>query len=378
MKTKNGILILSLAILFACGEKQNSLKDKPIPGNPASAIMPDSALLQVDTAHLHTLRDSNLALFQFSELQGHYKDAMQYNAQYRLYNDSVLKVQRNRGIARIRATYDHETLIGRQQQLALKKSRSQTTSFILLSLCLSVSGALLLLHQHRMIRKVRNAHEAQKRIRELSAQIALNQLTIRSNEYFLQTTTGQLEQQTGLENLLREQQADIIRVNETNAQLLRDNTQLESEIKKHTPLLRDDNTQQPDIDLLVEEHKLLQEKETCLLKQLKQQLDIINPSQKHLQTITPEEEKELSDKLETIFPDFVAYLKKTFPNLSGLDLITCCLLKLQFTIPQIAHITGVDATSVSKRKLRIKEKMQISQPDLWEKFSSLDAYLLLY
>jgi hypothetical protein len=272
MKYLYGIAFISLALLFACGEKENIPKGGSKSVDLISAISPDSALLHVDTAHLYALRDSNLALYEQSKQQEHYQQAVRYNAQYRLYNDSILQVQRNRELADVRAAYDYEKLTGDQNQLALEKIEIQTMWMTVLAVCLCIGGGALLFYQRGLIRKERAIREAKRHLQELTEQIALNQRIIRSNENLIQTINGQLK---GLPR-----------------------------------------------------------------------------------PVTPEEGRQLMDETEEIHSGFVEDLHRTFPNLSDLDILACCLVKLNFTTSEIAVIMGVDVASVSKRKLRMKEHMR--------------------
>lgn len=375
MKKLYGLLFLSLTLLFNCKEKENTPKDRSETIDPISAVMPKSRLLYVDSIHLYALRDSNFTLYQLSKQQGKYQEAMRYNAEYRLYNDSILKIQRNRELAEIRAAYNHEKLIGEKNQLTLEKTRIQTFWLTVLITCLIIGGTVTLLYQRRMIRKIRAIRNASKRLQELTDEIAWNRLTIQSNENLILTISEQLDQQIELEEHIHEQQADIKRINKINEQLRAHNKRLENEVKKHSSLSQEIITEQVDLDHLLEENRILESKEKYFLELLIRKLNVAGSLKQNPRSVTPEESKQLMDETETIYPGFVTYLRKTFPKLSDLDLLTCCLIKLKFTIPQIALITNIDIASVSKRKLRIKETMRLMIPDIWDKGESLDLYI---
>ncbi|MDR2970181.1 MAG: hypothetical protein LBV32_11360, partial [Tannerellaceae bacterium] len=59
------------------------------------------------------------------------------------------------------------------------------------------------------------------------------------------------------------------------------------------------------------------------------------------------------------------------------ELLTCCLIKLRFSISNIAIITGIAAASVSIRKRRIWKKIETEQPGIWEKYPSLNAWIYM-
>ncbi|MDD4661490.1 MAG: hypothetical protein PHF73_12670, partial [Massilibacteroides sp.] len=118
-----------------------------------------------------------------------------------------------------------------------------------------------------------------------------------------------------------------------------------------------------------------QQKENYFLDMLIHRLQMIGSLKEDPRPVTSEEGEQLMEEMESIHHDFVTYLHQTFPKLSNLDLLTCCLIRLKFSIPQIALITAIDITSVSKRKLRIKETMREVKPDIWNGGESLDLYI---
>ncbi|MDR0748887.1 MAG: hypothetical protein LBF62_04875 [Tannerellaceae bacterium] len=361
MKYLYTIAFICMALLFVCGE--------------LSAAMPGSALLHVDTAHLYALRDSNLALYEQSKRQGQYRQAVEYNAQYRLYNDSILQVRRNRELAGVRAAYDREKQTGEQNLLALEKIRIQTIWMIALAVCLCTGGGALLFYQRRLIRKERAIRRAKKRLQELTEQMTLNQLAIQSNEDVIQMISEQLERHTELEEQVREQQADMERIRETNRQLLQQNMQLGNEVNQYTSLLQDAGTGQPASGWQAEESRMLQKREKHFAGILLLHMELAGQLKGLPRAITPEEGRQLMAETEEIYPGFVKYVRHTFPRLSDLDVLHCCLIKLNFATSEIAVVMGVDVPSVSKRKLRIKERMREAIPDIWEGKESLDVYI---
>jgi hypothetical protein len=375
MKDLYAIAFTCLTLLVACTGKENNPKGGSKFVDLVSVIMPDSALLYVDTLHLYALRDRHLALYEQSKRQGQHQQALRYNAQYRLYNDSILQVRRNRELADICATYDYEKQTGEQYQLTLEKIKIQTRWMIVLMVCLCTGGGAFLFYQRRLIRKERALCEAKNRLQELTEQMALNQLTIRSNEDVIQTIEEQLRRQIDLEEYVAERQADMERIRETNNRLLRQNEQLGNQANQYTFLLQGAATEQPAFGRLAEESRMLQKREKRFTGMLLSLMELIGQLKDLPRAITPEEGEQLMDEMEGIYSGFVKYLRHTFPSLSDLDVLLCCLLKLNFTTAEIAVVMGVDSASVSKRKLRIKECMRRAIPDIWEGKESLDVYI---
>ena len=92
-----------------------------------------------------------------------------------------------------------------------------------------------------------------------------------------------------------------------------------------------------------------------------------------------DEWKRLEEVTNKIYTGYTRRLKEEFPLLTDLDMQFCILLKLQFTISQIASITAVSPSSVSVQKNRLKKRLLQSNCHLFDDNSrTLDAFLLEY
>lgn len=89
--------------------------------------------------------------------------------------------------------------------------------------------------------------------------------------------------------------------------------------------------------------------------------------------------KRLETIINKIYKDYTCRLKKEFPLLTELDIQFCILLKLQFTISQIAAITAVSSSSVSVQKNRLKKRLLQTNCHLFDDNNrTLDTFLLEY
>ncbi len=341
----------------------------------ASPVLPDSVGLQADTVRLSALRDSALARYRLSSREGRYQEAVGYNAEYRLYTDSLSLLHRAQELAEVRAKYDQEALIGEQNLLLLAKERTRILVLIVLIVCLCMTALVVLLYQIKLTRKKRLIHQSQERLKEVAHQIQENTQTIRSNEAIIQTMSEQLANYTEFHEQVNEQQAEIERIHIANKQLFQQNNQLESEVKQCSSQLQDFENNQLVPDDLYEEYQTLQVRERYLSDLLIRQLAMIGSLKREPKPVTPEENNQLIVEMEHVYPGLVEFLRHTFPDLSDLDVLTFCLIKLKFVNSEIAHITGVDPPSVSIRKYRIKEAMRKVRPDLLDGEESLDIYI---
>ena len=72
--------------------------------------------------------------------------------------------------------------------------------------------------------------------------------------------------------------------------------------------------------------------------------------------------------LDSAYPDFTQKLKREFPALTEKDINFCCLVKIHMSLQSLSQIYCISGNSVSRRKLRLKEKLGIDKEDSLTKF----------
>ena len=66
---------------------------------------------------------------------------------------------------------------------------------------------------------------------------------------------------------------------------------------------------------------------------------------------------------------------EAFPNLTELDQQLCCLIKLGFSVSQIAVFMAVSPSSVSQQKSRMKKRILQQKTDSFTEGETLDLWL---
>lgn len=61
-------------------------------------------------------------------------------------------------------------------------------------------------------------------------------------------------------------------------------------------------------------------------------------------------------------------LRIRFPMLSEKDINFCCLVKINMSIQSLTDIYCISKNSISRRKLRLKEKMEIGEEETLDDF----------
>lgn len=72
--------------------------------------------------------------------------------------------------------------------------------------------------------------------------------------------------------------------------------------------------------------------------------------------------------LESTYPGFITNLRQSFPTLAEKDINFCCLVKINMSLQNLADMYCISINSVSRRKLRLKEKLGIDKEDSLSKF----------
>ena len=80
--------------------------------------------------------------------------------------------------------------------------------------------------------------------------------------------------------------------------------------------------------------------------------------------------KDIRLMLDSTYPDFTRKLQENFPTLTEKDINFCCLVKINLNLQSLANIYCISGNSVSRRKLRLKEKLGIDKDDSLSKFLS--------
>lgn len=84
------------------------------------------------------------------------------------------------------------------------------------------------------------------------------------------------------------------------------------------------------------------------------------------------------DGVDILYNNFYTRLKLNFIHLNETDLQVCSLIKIGLTTSQIANVLGISATSITKKKSRIRQRMNQSQADCIVPKMQLDTFLKSY
>ena len=127
--------------------------------------------------------------------------------------------------------------------------------------------------------------------------------------------------------------------------------------------------QQEELSLLREKEALLREKDAKMREELFRRIRIVKDLEEGNRVHIAEDDwKDIHVMLESTYPGFLQKLRNGFPDLPEKDINFCCLVKINMSLQNLADIYCISVNSVSRRKLRLKEKLGIDKEDSLSKF----------
>lgn len=94
--------------------------------------------------------------------------------------------------------------------------------------------------------------------------------------------------------------------------------------------------------------------------------------------LTAEEWKKLESIVDSGYDGYMRRLDERFATLTEVDRQLCMLIRLRFEVKNMARIMAVSATSVSRQKLRLKNRLLAAEPDCLSSGIGLDAFLMSF
>lgn len=327
------------------------------------------------SSNLHTQMGAYECLYLIYETEKNYKKAIEYNEKYWEHRDSIEQINRSNIVAEIQAKYDHEKLKNETVQLELERSHIIKRSLLGLIFLLVIMAILICIYQRRLLIKERIIQKNKELLHQQIVRLQENELIIRKNEKRIQELCGEIANHSTLEESLKEQNLEIDSLHIQNSDLLQENQTLQESINIYTQSLQDKDEELEDYQKLSKDNLRLRDRENFLCSQLIKQTNVLQQLRISPKFIKTEGEwNAIFDAVNVLHDNYTVRLYKQFPSLTESDVQICCLLKLHLNNSTIATLTGISPSSVTKRKQRMKEKMNI---ELGEN-QSLDMWLQEY
>jgi tetratricopeptide (TPR) repeat protein len=330
------------------------------------------------TENIVLLHSCYFSLAEIKSDAHQWKEAVYYTGLFWQYTDSIALFSHHKEVTELHARSEYQQLENRNSHLKVEKANILKAGSISITCILIIILTLIYIFQQKLLRIEHLRLSVQNRLQEQIQVHQANEQEINKYNKIIHSATGQLSRLPELEKQQDLQDDWLAYIRNHNEQLQQQNLQLDREIAGYLQTLQEKDAKQSVRDRIAEQNQLLQKNVQLLEDGLLRRMQLTGQLKTTPRYLTDEMEHILSEEINIIYPGFSNRLSKQYTGLSAIELLTCCLIKLQFTTSEIGAMTSAEAESVTRRKYRIKEKMQIVQPDIWKKNTSLDAYLWLY
>lgn len=342
--------------------------------------MYDSAYFYLNQASLspniHTARSAYQALFYISQEEKDYKKAVEYSNKLWFYQDSIGKTDRNKALIEMQEKYDQQKIINENNLSQIKKDRiirNVLIALIILSFIIAITNYL---YQRKIVSQKQEILEKEEKIRYFTMKIHENETLINRNKMRIEELTIQMEGSQEIKEQWKEQNKIRQEIQQQNEMLKLENNKLQNHISNYAQSLKEKSKELEAMEHLSEENQYLHKREAFLCNQLINQTELFNKL-KTTKYIDDQLWQEIKEKIDLLFDNYTKRLYHQIPFLTDGDIQICCLIKLRFSNGDIANMLAISPTSVSKRKLRLKERIVQEIGSLGEN-QSLDLWLMEY
>lgn len=342
--------------------------------------MYDSAYFYLNQAclspNIHTARSAYQALYYISQEEKDYKKAVEYSNKLWFYQDSIGKTDRNKALIEMQEKYDQQKIINENNLSQIKKDRiirNVLIALIILSFIIAITNYL---YQRKIVSQKQEISEKEEKIRYFTMKIHENETLINRNKMRIEELTIQMEGSLEIKEQWKEQNKIRQEIQQQNETLKLENNNLQNHISNYAQSLKEKSKELEAMEHLSKENQYLHKREAFLCNQLIKQTELFNKL-KTTKYIDNKLWQEIKEKIDLLFDNYTKRLCHQIPSLTNGDIQICCLIKLRFSNGDIANMLAISPTSVSKRKLRLKERIVQEIGSLGEN-QSLDLWLMEY
>lgn len=242
-----------------------------------------------------------------------------------------------------------------------------------ITLFLAVVIILIIIYQQNLKYKECTIRRLSPNLQNYIQQQKENENRIKQNKEYIRSFQ---DQQTGQQKDQEpEQTSQISQPEQQNKSLAPANQELQEQIETSWKKLKETPLRTQHIQELTTEMLLLKEREQKLTGQLIAIHPLMNELRNSPRFMRPEDLTVLRQLTDDIYQDFTSRLNSRFTNLTDVDIQLCILIKLRFTVAQIAILSAISPTPVYQQKSRMKKRILRIEPDVFSHGETLDVWL---
>lgn len=331
-------------------------------------------LSQFDSAYLYlnkALNTDNVyakkaiynSLYELADTPEYRKYLKSYCDSLLFYTDSVMSLDKGKEIIAYKEKYDHQKLITEQQRLKLEKADAQRMMFII-TICLIVAIAVVAyLYQKRLVRKETTIRKQSEQLQDYMLQLHEYETQLMQNNRYMEELKEQLSGQEMNSEELHEYREQIDSLQVENSRLSEKINSLQYHINDYSSKLDKARREADKFRNLSEEILYLKQRERVLTDYVVDNDRLVKELREKCRVLEAGEWETLEQMCESTYSNFVSRLQGVCPTLTKQELHLCMLIKLHFNNAQMSEIFGVNTTSVSQKKFRLKKHLSDTLQD---------------
>ena len=327
------------------------------------------------TDNIYTKRAAYIGLYKLAEYPMYQKNMKTYCDSLLFYTDSVMSLDKGKEIIAYKEKYDHQKLITEQQRLKLEKADAQRMMFII-TICLIVAIAVVAyLYQKRLVRKETTIRKQSEQLQDYMLQLHEYETRLMQNNRYMNELQEQISRQEVNAEEIESYREQIDSLQVENSRLSEKINSLQHHINDYSSKLDKARREADKFRNLSEENLYLKQRERVLTDYVVDNDRLVKELREKCRVLETSEWETLEQMCESTYSNFVSRLQGVCPTLTKQELHLCMLIKLRFSNAQMSEIFGVNTTSVSQKKFRLKKHLSDTLQDGLPDEMTLDRWV---
>ena len=339
----------------------------------------DSAYLYLNKAlntdNVYTKKETYRNLYRLGDIHQYRKYLKSYCDSLLFYTDSVMSLDKGKEIIAYKEKYDHQKLIAEQQRLKLEKADAQRMMFIITICLIVVIAVVAYLYQKRLVRKETTIRKQSEQLQDYMLQLHEYETQLMQNNRYMEELKEQLSGQEMNSEELHEYREQIDSLQVENSRLSEKINSLQLHINDYSSKLDKARREADKFRNLSEENLYLKQRERVLTDYVVDNDRLVKELREKCRVLEAGEWETLEQMCESTYSNFVSRLQGVCPTLTKQELHLCMLIKLRFNNAQMSEIFGVNTTSVSQKKFRLKKHLSDALQDGLPDEMTLDRWV---
>ena len=291
------------------------------------------------------------------------------------YKDSVMSLDKGKEIIAYKEKYDHQKLITEQQRLKLEKADAQRMMLIITICLIVVIAVVAYFYQKRLVRKETTIRKQSEQLQDYMLQLHEYETQLMQNNRYMEELKEQLSGQEMNSEELHEYREQIDSLQVENSRLSEKINSLQHHINDYSSKLDKARREADKFRNLSEENLYLKQRERVLTDYVVDNDRLVKELREKCRVLETGEWETLEQMCESTYSNFVSRLQGVCPTLTKQELHLCMLIKLRFNNAQMSEIFGVNTTSVSQKKFRLKKHLSDTLQDGLPDEMTLDRWV---